>query len=544
MTRRLRFIVTAIGLLTASIPATALARPVRPAPSDCENQAFLEKAKTDFQNVLDQRRRDPASVSDEQLREASSAYIWEAELCYQERYSIPAATGIKIDDGGLWMPGYSPISGKSGDEARPKHNLTGTKWGAGTSFLPCCDNQDASGPRVAGGNVTYSYMAAGISFAAETSPPPDTNTPISGLATFDPCFYTEIENAFAAWSAVSNITFTPVTDGGGPFNTGLTGNIRIGSHTFDGASGTLAHAFFPPPNGFGAAGDLHFDIAETWACSPTTTNGIDFGIVALHEIGHSIGLNHDTGGDTAVMDAFYNGALTFGPLADDIIGAGQIYGGSPIGKNFFFGKVGIGTDKPIDALHIAGNTNDTLILVNNTAPSVTTRLLLDMRNSGGAGFRFENTNPSRPSSWGVYLNNAVTPAFAISRLGTGMFEFVFEEDGDLIIQGNLTQLSDRSAKENLVPVDGLEILEKVRQLPILRWNYKRDSDKELHLGPTAQDFRALFQLGRDERHIAPSDTSGVALAAIQALHQLVQDQKKEIEKLQAQLEDVRKKLDQ
>jgi cell division protein FtsB len=38
------------------------------------------------------------------------------------------------------------------------------------------------------------------------------------------------------------------------------------------------------------------------------------------------------------------------------------------------------------------------------------------------------------------------------------------------------------------------------------------------MGPVAQDFRAIFGLGEDERTIATVDADGVALAAIQGLH--------------------------
>ena len=53
--------------------------------------------------------------------------------------------------------------------------------------------------------------------------------------------------------------------------------------------GTAAHAFYPPPNGSSAAGDLHLDDAEPWS---TTGRGVDLESVVLHEIGHSLGFVH------------------------------------------------------------------------------------------------------------------------------------------------------------------------------------------------------------------------------------------------------------
>ena len=49
------------------------------------------------------------------------------------------------------------------------------------------------------------------------------------------------------------------------------------------------------------------------------------------------------------------------------------------------------------------------------------------------------------------------------------------------------------------------------------WSY-RASPEVRHVGPTAQDFRAAFGLGNDDKSIATVDADGVALAAIQGLN--------------------------
>ncbi len=79
------------------------------------------------------------------------------------------------------------------------------------------------------------------------------------------------------------------------------------------------------------------------------------------------------------------------------------------------------------------------------------------------------------------------------------------------------------------------MLEKVAALPIETWNYKTQDDNIRHIGPMAQDFRAAFGLGEDDKTISTVDPDGVALAAIVGLYALVKDQQAEIADLQARL---------
>jgi hypothetical protein len=85
----------------------------------------------------------------------------------------------------------------------------------------------------------------------------------------------------------------------------------------------LAHAFFPPPCGGPNAGKFHFDDAEQWALE-AGANVFDTQTVALHEIGHLLGLSHSTD-PNAIMFAFYSGERrALGQ--DDINGIRALYG--------------------------------------------------------------------------------------------------------------------------------------------------------------------------------------------------------------------------
>lgn len=87
--------------------------------------------------------------------------------------------------------------------------------------------------------------------------------------------------------------------------------------------------------------------------------------------------------------------------------------------------------------------------------------------------------------------------------------------------GSWSTLSDRNAKRNFAAVQPTEILDRLVSLPIQTWNYSSQGDEIRHIGPVAQDFHAAFSVGEDSRHIATVDADGVALAAIQGLHQLL-----------------------
>lgn len=82
--------------------------------------------------------------------------------------------------------------------------------------------------------------------------------------------------------------------------------------------------------------------------------------------------------------------------------------------------------------------------------------------------------------------------------------------------------SDRNLKEDVKSVDSRDILDRISRLPLAEWNYKGYAQR--HIGPTAQDFHALFPLNENATVLDSGDLHGVALAAIQGLNQKLQEE--------------------
>jgi matrixin/thrombospondin type 3 repeat protein len=117
-----------------------------------------------------------------------------------------------------------------------------------------------------------------------------------------------ISQAFSAWAQVTSLTFSEVNSAaqadlvlgfGFDFHCSLYSLLGESCPSdselaFNGPGGVLAHCYYPPSSGFGLAytGDCHFDEGENWANNNANSSQVRFLEVAIHEIGHGLGLYH------------------------------------------------------------------------------------------------------------------------------------------------------------------------------------------------------------------------------------------------------------
>ncbi|XP_051539454.1 collagenase 3a [Myxocyprinus asiaticus] len=134
-----------------------------------------------------------------------------------------------------------------------------------------------------------------------------------------------IKRALQVWADVTPLTFTRIYSGTADIMISFVVKDHADGYPFDGPNGFLAHAF-PPFEGIG--GDAHFDDEEDFFYR--SPQGYNLFLVAAHEFGHSLGLEHSRDpGALMYPNYVYRDVDTFSLPQDDVNGIQFLYGPNP-----------------------------------------------------------------------------------------------------------------------------------------------------------------------------------------------------------------------
>lgn len=378
-------------------------------------------------------------------------------------------------------------------------------------------------------------------------------------------------SATALWATVgggfgNNATNEEATIGGGGLNSATGPQATVGGGFVNAAGGSAATV---------AGGALNINNAFVGALGGGDGNSIestaDFGVIA----GGVGNLIQGGSSGSAIAGGQYN-TIQSNSVAS-FIGSGT---GNALQMGTYYGVIGGGESNLVQNLAvgstISGGYGNTVVaeygsiaggLFNTTTGPYATVAGGYLNVAGGAyslaAGRNANASQDRSFVWNSFPSTAFsyfsdrfhvlgTNGFSVDYYtqrpdggGTRWVEIGPQFPGETIgtwtgaylsDSGTWQNASDRNRKTDFESIDPRGVLEKIAALPVQSWRYTNEVAGIKHIGPTAQDFKSSFGLGVDDKTISSVDEAGVALAAIQALNQKLEEESKAKDAKIAQLE--------
>jgi hypothetical protein len=175
------------------------------------------------------------------------------------------------------------------------------------------------------------------------------------------------------------------------------------------------------------------------------------------------------------------------------------------------GEVGIGTNTPTVPLHV----------ITTAAPSNT---VMQLENSGPARFRFKNNNNSE--TWNVGHLSPSGTGLVFSDVGDAVSELLLDVSGNLTIAGTLTAGNPSDTFPDYVFAEDYSLMPLQDLATFVRKN------RHLPNVPSAQEIEAKGSLNISEFQYR-------LLEKVEELTLYALQQQEQIEKLRAQMEDMR-----
>jgi hypothetical protein len=246
-----------------------------------------------------------------------------------------------------------------------------SRWGA-TAMAP-------SGATGTPTTLTYSFVPDGTpinGFNGEPSAPSDLFAYMRGIyGANDATWQAQYHAIFARWGQLCGVTYVheqnddAVALGTSGGVVGVRGDLRMGGHFIDGASGVLAYNFYPNN------GDMVVDTGDTFYTN-INSNSLRLRNVLAHEHGHGMGQAHVCPiTQSKLMEPFVSTAYD-GPRHDDIRNAQQHYGDRAEPNNSTATATNLGT--------LAAGTNTTFGAV--PAPAIPLSSIYSLNVNGDHDF--------------------------------------------------------------------------------------------------------------------------------------------------------------